>query len=181
VAAPQTLPQWGRRPAACPSVQEPRTRATMLSRGIGNDKGRETFMEVLACIPELPCLTGTVAAAVGESPRPFTLPGTRISTQEPAVTTDEPDVTDEPDEPDEPEADGEDFVSPPPRRGAVRRSRPSWLFSPSILALAAVAAVVWTAAWRNDRLRLEASRQQRPERLAQELPAAAGAARSVTP
>jgi hypothetical protein len=31
------------------------------------------------------------------------------------------------------------------------------------------------------RLRLEAARQQRPERLAQELPAAAGAARSVTP
>jgi len=44
-----------------------------------------------------------------------------------------------------------------------------------------VAAVVWAAAWRNDRLRLEAARQQRPERLAQELPATAGSDRSLTP
>jgi hypothetical protein len=49
------------------------------------------------------------------------------------------------------------------------------------MALVVLAAVVWTAAWRNDRMRLEAARQQRPERLAQELPATAGAARSVTP
>jgi hypothetical protein len=50
-----------------------------------------------------------------------------------------------------------------------------------MIALVAVAAAFWAAAWRNDQLRLEAARQQRPERLAQELPAAAGAARSVTP
>jgi hypothetical protein len=55
------------------------------------------------------------------------------------------------------------------------------LFSPSIVALVALAVVVWTAAWRHDRLRLEAARQQRPERLAQELPVTAGAERSVTP
>jgi hypothetical protein len=61
-------------------------------------------------------------------------------------------------------------------RSAVRRLPP-----PSIIALVAVAAVVWAAAWRNDRLRLEEARQQRPERLARELPATAGAARSVTP
>ncbi|MFM9197285.1 MAG: hypothetical protein ACKOWG_16420 [Planctomycetia bacterium] len=62
-----------------------------------------------------------------------------------------------------------------------RRPRSTRFASPSIVVLAAVAAVVWAAAWRNDRLRLEAARQQRPERLAQELPATAGPARSVTP
>ena len=72
-------------------------------------------------------------------------------------------------------------VSPAPRRGSARHARPSRLLSPSIVALAAVAACVWAAAWRNDRLRLEAARQQRPERLAQELPATAGPARSLTP
>lgn len=80
-----------------------------------------------------------------------------------------------------PKAHDLDSVSPAPRFGAARRSRPARLFSPSIVVLAATAVVVWTAAWRNDRLRLEAARQQRPERLAQELPATSGPARSLTP
>jgi hypothetical protein len=95
-------------------------------------------MEILACIPELPCQASSAATVVFESPRPSKAPAAK--------------------------------------RGAPRRFPP-----PSIIALVAVAAVVWAAAWRNDRLRLEEARQQRPERLAQELPATAGAARSVTP
>jgi hypothetical protein len=132
-------------------------------------------MEVLACIPELPCLDGSVAATVSEPPRPAEVPAMRISTQEPAVTAEAPGVNAADD------ADDDEAVSPAPRRGMDRRSRPSRLFSPSIIALAAVAALVWAAAWRSDQLRLEASRQERPVRLAQELPATAGAARSVTP
>jgi len=77
--------------------------------------------------------------------------------------------------------DDAESVSPAPRRGSTRQPQSSRLFSPSIIALVAVAAVVWAAAWQNDRLRLEAARQQRPERLAQELPATAGTARSLTP
>ena len=95
-------------------------------------------MEILACIPELPCEAFPVATVFSESPRPLKVPAAN--------------------------------------RSARRRIPP-----PSIIALVAVAAVVWAAAWRNDRLRLEEARQQRPERLAQELPATAGAARSVTP
>jgi hypothetical protein len=49
--------------------------------------------------------------------------------------------------------------------------------SPSVLILAAVAAAVWAAAWRSERLR--AIEQRRPQRVAME-PAAA-AARSVLP
>ena len=95
-------------------------------------------MEILACIPELPCQASSVTTVVSESPRPLKVPAANRSTR--------------------------------------RRIPP-----PSIIALVAVAAVVWAAAWRNDRLRLEEARQQRPERLAQELPATAGGARSVTP
>jgi len=135
-------------------------------------------MEVLACIPQLPCLDGSVAATVSEPPRPAEVPAMRISTQEPAVTAEAPGVIGIDDADD---ADDDESLSPAPRRGMDRRSRPSRLFSPSIIALAAVAAFVWAAAWRSDQLRLEASRQERPERLAQELPATAGAARSVTP
>ena len=96
-------------------------------------------MEILACIPELPCQASSVATVVSESPRPLKVPAAN-------------------------------------KRSARRRTPPI-----SMIALVAVAAVVWAAAWRNDRLRLEEARQQRPERLAQELPATAGAARSVTP
>ena len=79
------------------------------------------------------------------------------------------------------DADPAECVAPAPRRTVVRRSQTVRFPSPSIIALVAVAAAFWAAAWRNDRLRLEAARQQRPERLAQELPAAAHAARSLTP
>jgi hypothetical protein len=95
-------------------------------------------MEILACIPELPCQASPVATVFSESPRPLKVPAAG--------------------------------------RSAARRLPP-----PSIIALVALAAVVWAAAWRNDRLRLEEARQQRPERLAQELPASAGPVRSVTP
>jgi hypothetical protein len=46
----------------------------------------------------------------------------------------------------------------------------------SVIALAIVAAAFWGAAWRNERLRLEAQRA-RPERFAQEIPASAGPTR----
>ncbi|MCX7432087.1 MAG: hypothetical protein NTY17_13970 [Planctomycetia bacterium] len=79
------------------------------------------------------------------------------------------------------DADTAECAAPAPRRIVRRHSQTTRFPSPSIIALVAVAATFWAAAWRNDRLRLEAARQQRPERLAQELPAAAGAARSLTP
>ena len=134
-------------------------------------------MEVLACIPELsrPAGPAIVALPVAEHRRLAEPPPAPIATPETAVTADvdtEADVDD---------AETVSPVSPAPRRGSARGARPSRLFSPSIIALAAVATVVWAAAWRNDRLRLEAARQQRPERLAQELPATAGPARSLTP
>jgi len=79
-----------------------------------------------------------------------------------------------------------------PAAATVTVSEPPWpadapaaprgrFFSPSIIVLVAVAATVWAAAWRNDRLRLETARQQRPERLAQELPPTTEAARSLKP
>ena len=46
----------------------------------------------------------------------------------------------------------------------------------SVIALAIVAAAFWGAAWRNERLRLEAQRA-RPERFAQEIPASTGPTR----
>jgi hypothetical protein len=124
-------------------------------------------MDILACIPELPGPAAWVAAAVVSTPqRPAELSTPSISSPEPSATADTDDA---------------ESISTAPRRGSTRQTRSSRWFSPSIIALVALAAVVWTAAWRNDRLRLEAARQQRPERLAQELPATAGAARSVTP
>lgn len=129
-------------------------------------------MEVLACIPELSCPAGFVAAAVPEPSRPADMAAVvagPVSTKELAAPAADPD------------ADTLECVAPAPRRTVVRRSQTTRFPSPSIIALVAVAAAFWAAAWRNDRLRLEAARQQRPERLAQELPAAAGAARSVTP
>jgi hypothetical protein len=125
-------------------------------------------MEVLACIPELPCpATFMAQAAASEPPLPAKVASVPGSTPEPPV----PAV----------DAEAAEAVSPALRRGAAGRSRPTRFSSPSIILLVAVAAALWAAAWRNDRLRLEASRQQRPERIALELPVTAGAARSVTP
>ena len=129
-------------------------------------------MEVLACIPELSCPAGFVAAAVSQrSPSADVGPVVAgpVSTLHPAAPAADAD------------ADPAECVVPAPRRTVVRRSQTVRFPSASIIALVAVAAAFWAAAYRNDRLRLEAARQQRPERLAQELPAAAGAARSVTP
>ena len=129
-------------------------------------------MEVLACIPELPCPAGFMAAGVSEPSRLADVDAVvagPVSTQEPAAPAADMD------------ANTAESVAPAPRRILVRRSQTTRFPTSSIIALVAVAAAFWAAAWRNDRLRLEAARQQRPERLAQELPAAAGAARSVTP
>lgn len=129
-------------------------------------------MEVLACIPELPCPAGFVAATVSEPSRLADVDAVvagPVSTPEPAALV--ADVG----------GDTAACVAPAPRRIVRRHSQTSRFPARSIIALVAVAAAFWSAAWRNDRLRLEAARQQRPERLAQELPAAAGAARSVSP
>lgn len=48
--------------------------------------------------------------------------------------------------------------------------RSSWLPTPSILVLAFLAVAMWVAALRNDRLRLDAARQARAERMAQVIP-----------
>lgn len=110
-------------------------------------------VEVLACIPELD-------GPAGFEPEPEEAVSPALPVSPVPVPAPEP-------------------ASEPIRR--ERRPRSTRFASPSIVVLAMVAAVVWAAAWRNDRLRLEAARQQRPERLAQELPATAGEARSVTP
>lgn len=65
--------------------------------------------------------------------------------------------------------------------GKVRRPQSVRFPSPSVLALMAVAAAFWAAAWRNDQLRWEATHPPRPLRLALELPAAVGATRTLTP
>ncbi len=76
---------------------------------------------------------------------------------------------------DEPEA----VSGPNPAAGVIgsavlaepgRRARSAWLPTPSILVLSMLAVAIWGAALRNDRLRLEAARQARAERLAQVLP-----------
>ena len=131
-------------------------------------------MEVLACIPELapedPCPAhgrpdaGLSAGPPDEPAVPDAVPGGAVEAVAPVAS---PAPSPEP--------------PPAPERRSARRQRSARFPAPSIIALAAVAAVVWAAAWRNDRLRLEAARQQRPERLARELPAAAGTERSVVP
>lgn len=64
-----------------------------------------------------------------------------------------------------------------PARDVGRSPRKGVRLPPfSVITLALVAAAVWGAAWRNERLRLEAQRS-RPERFAQELPAGAGPTR----
>jgi len=123
-------------------------------------------MEVLAYIPELPCLDSVVATPAPEPQRLSPEPAASIELSEPAIRT---------------EAVSDVSPSPAPRRGMGRQSPTTRFFSPSIVALMALATVVWAAAWRNDQLRLEAARQQRPARMAQELPPTAGANRSVTP
>ena len=133
-------------------------------------------MEVLACIPELPrpADRAPVAPPIAEHRRLSEPASAPIAAAETTMTADVDTREGE-------DVDDAATVSPGPQRSPARRSRPSGLFSPSIIALAAVATVVWAAAWRNDRLRLEAARQQRPERLALELPATAGAARKGAP
>jgi len=148
------------------------------SRGMGRDddlpmglscrehRGRYS-MEVLAYIPELPCPTGAMEPSA-------VLDATSVALKTaPASSPSEPSVECVP----VPAVS----LAPAPRRSTARQSQANRFFSPSIIALMAVAAVVWAAAWRNDQLRLEAARQQRPERMAQELPPTAGANRSVTP
>ena len=54
------------------------------------------------------------------------------------------------------------------------RPRRARLPAPSILVLSILALAMWMAALRNDRLRLEAARQARAERMAQVVPEAGG-------
>lgn len=63
----------------------------------------------------------------------------------------------------------EDTCRDVPSRPA-ERTPSSWLPAPSILVLSILAVSMWAAALRNDRLRLEAARQARAERLAQVVP-----------
>jgi hypothetical protein len=129
-------------------------------------------MEVLACIPELPCPAGAIGPAVVLEASCLNLvAATPTPPPESAVECVPASVV---------------SPSPAPRsdtgwQSKATRTKATRFFSPSIIALMALATVVWAAAWRNDQLRLEAARQQRPERMAQELPPTAGANRSVAP
>jgi hypothetical protein len=62
----------------------------------------------------------------------------------------------------------------------ARRARSTRLPAPSILVLSILAVAMWVAALRNDRVRLEAARQARAERLAQAMPDAVGPGGSRT-
>jgi hypothetical protein len=126
-------------------------------------------MEVIARIPSLPC------AAAMDAWQPTT-PGGRIPAEaktdeapaEPRHAAEEPPPAPRP--PAEPRR---------PRRAAGGRRPAAALLSPSVVTLAAVAAAVWTAAWRNERLR--AIEQRQPHRVALEPQPTAGPERSVTP
>lgn len=129
-------------------------------------------MEVIARIPRLHDAAGmdveqpsTTAAEVLR--RPVEADVASSERPEPAATT-------EACGPQPPPAAGR----PPAGRKAGERRAGAALFSPSILVLATMAAVVWAAAWRNERLR---ALEQRAARVAMEPPAMAGPDRSLTP
>jgi hypothetical protein len=67
-----------------------------------------------------------------------------------------------------------------PSLAAVERPRAARLPAPSILVLSVLAVAMWMAALRNDRLRLEAARQARAERLAEVVPGVVGTGGSRT-
>lgn len=67
-----------------------------------------------------------------------------------------------------------------PSSSVAERPRLATLPTPSILVLSILAIAMWVAALRNDRLRLEAARQARAERMAQVVPTAGGQAGSQT-
>ena len=129
-------------------------------------------MDVIACIPELPhvrtddragdhvgpsvCRLGVAAA--GPQPGPTGPAGAAVTGA----------------------ADG--LGGGPPRKERPRsaRGRRAMAFPPpTVLVLAAVAAAVWAAAWRSEKLR--AIEQRQPQRVAMEPAASASAARSVLP
>lgn len=126
-------------------------------------------MEVLARIPQLSCPAVAVAEAAAhgvEVPRQREVPAVPIAAKVP------------PSAPDPVPAAADADVS---RRRAARRSAAARFPAPSVMVLLAAVAAFWAAAWRSERLRWEAAQQQRPARLAQELPATAGVERSRTP
>jgi len=69
----------------------------------------------------------------------------------------------------------------PIRRRVSPRSAPLRFPTASVAVLVAVAAICWAAAWRNERQRWDALRQERAERLALDIPPTAGAGRSIAP
>lgn len=123
-------------------------------------------MEIIACIPELPCppITGAADPSVRGVVEALPRPGSGgPSNAAPMAAPEDLEPT-------------ERSASPP--RAADRRR--AVLFPKlSVLGLAVIAAVVWAAAWRNERLR--AIEQRRPQRVAMEPASAAAAARSVMP
>ena len=125
-------------------------------------------MEVIACIPQLPHREEAVPSGLEPAVvRPAVI---RPAVVQPAVV--QPAVV-------EPAVIQPAVIQPAaPVRG---RSKEVRFPAPTIIVLAAVAIAFWMAAFRNDRLRLEVANQQRPERLARELPATAGTERSPTP
>lgn len=123
-------------------------------------------MEIIARIPELPCIPA------GDAGRP-------LSPERAVMPHSRPDATPSAaDEPGGPPATGVAEPAARRRRPAVHRAA-NVFFTPSVLGLAAVAATVWTFAWRNERQR--AIEQQRPQRMAMEPAASAGPGRSLTP
>jgi hypothetical protein len=123
-------------------------------------------MEVIACIPELPHVrTGDDA---GPSARgQVAVAATSRADQAGPSTAEVTGAVD----------DSAAVAQRAVRARAARGRRVTAFPAPSVLILAAVAAAVWAAAWRSERLR--AIEQRRPQRVAME-PAAA-AARSVLP
>lgn len=125
-------------------------------------------MQILARIP---VLTSGDEAPVGcaTPPSPAADSGVEMMVA-PAAECDEP-------MPETPAAAG---ARAEPSSSVAERPRLAVLPTPSILVLSMLAIAMWVAALRNDRLRLEAARQARAERMAQVVPTAGGQAGSHT-
>ena len=144
-------------------------------------------MKVIACIPELPQWPESVGPGPQTDPASPAFRATAVADENATPSAFGSAAADRPVANDGDESDAEsdeeegrpsvDRWTAPGRRRAMAVRFPT----SSIVALAAVAVVVWVAAWRNDRLRLEATRHQRPDRIARELLPTTGAPSNPRP
>jgi|GEM_PF-6971974 len=136
-------------------------------------------MQILARIPVLPTAAEPVDWCTGPQPladdrdaeRAGDRPGLEVAvTGAVAATATAGPVVEDQDEERLPEEPVVAVDCPESRPRPVEPTRSSRLPAPSILVLTILAVAMWVAALRNDRLRLDAARQARAERMAQVVP-----------